>query len=121
MNAINSFREYDNSTRINILVNCEYLKPKFNEEEMKAIDMHTLVEHHKRNPIFNYADDMCNGVYVDTGDVTGFVLLQKFIKEYNPVNICSIKCSPSLLLYLERYNYRLYSKMKMVHIFTRNT
>ena len=116
MSVIKYFKQIDNSTRINILVNCEYLEDKFREEDMKSVDMSVLTKKHKANPIFDYKNDMCNCIYVDNGNIGD---LKECIEWYNPVFICSIKCTQELSDYLNDAKYTFHSKTKMLYIFSR--
>lgn len=117
MSAIKYFSSYDNSTRINLLVNCEYLSATFAEEDMKAVDINILTKQHKNHSLFNYRDDMCNAIYLDNGKLT---LLEDCIQTYNPVHICTIKCGEELNEYLVSKQYLFHSKTKLLHIYTRS-
>ena len=116
--ALKKFNELDNSTRINILINCEPLESKFVEEELKTIDIIDI----SKNPniwIHTRLQNNCNlFTSIDKNNIEYTnKIVELAINKYKPIYISTIGYNDSLNNLLNKYNYEFINKFYTLHVY----
>ena len=116
--ALKKFNELDNSTRINILINCEPLESKFVEEELKTIDIIDI----SKNPniwIHTRLQNNCNlFTSIDKNNIEYTnKIVELAINKYKPIYISTITYNDSLNNLLNKYNYEFINKFYTLHVY----
>ncbi len=121
MGALTYFNKMDDSTRVNIIVNCDDLKPKFPEEDMKAITYKELKETEKKGDFnFNHLIRDCNVFVLDTEQEPLYFVLTNIIRKYQPMYVCSVQISKQMEDCLHKNTYVLVEKKYKMYIYKRN-
>jgi hypothetical protein len=118
--ALNSFSKLDNSLRANILLNCEQLKDKFEEEDMKTIDYSNLITKTKTDIISKeYYINNCNLFIFVTKSSDLLSSIHPFISVFKPIHITTITTTDESELYLNT-NYSFIKKISSLYVYKRN-
>ena len=119
--ALKQFAILDNSTRPNVLLNCEHLKNRFEDEDMKTIEYASLIRKTNTDIIPNYYYIKNCNLFVFVTKVDSLLQsIQSFIFFFKPIYIVTISTSDESEKYLNEINYKFVEKINALHVYQRN-